>query len=300
MGRIGKAGTCWVWLILLAMPCCSPGCRRVARPVAPPAEVEPGKPSPATDAGTPVEADSSPPAAATGGAEQAPRARTHPDALGKDYGLLAMGEVATSAQEEEFFRQMTNAKSAERAFQDIKKEGARWLPFLHRALRSTNREVRIQAAVMLGLLKDRTPGTIEAMRDALILDRDPDVRAMVARSFLAIPAQRAVDLLVRILEADPYEAARANAAWALGESGDRKAVPVLIRALQDEDTFVRLRAVSALLKFQAREAVPALVGCLSDKSPMVRERAHMALKKITGKSLPADESTWRKALGIGR
>jgi len=26
----------------------------------------------------------------------------------------------------------------------------------------------------------------------------------------------------------------------------------------------------------------------------------MALKKITGKSLPADESTWRKALGIGR
>lgn len=299
MGRLGKTAPWWAWAFLLAALIPSWGCRRGARPATAPAAAEPATPvvtpDPGAIAGGPDAAPMAPPEEAA-----SPRSRTHPDAVGKDYGLLAMGEVATTGPEEEFFRQMTNAKSAEQAFKVIRKDAARWLPFLHRALRSSNREVRIQAAVMLGLLKDRSPETIAAMRDALILDRDPDVRAMVARSFLAIPAQRAVDLLIRSLEADPYEATRANAAWALGESGDRRAVPVLIRALQDEDTFVRLRAVSALMKFRAREAVPGLVACLSDRSPMVRERAHMALKQITGKGLPADEAAWRKALGLGR
>jgi len=299
MRRLRGSGPTWTWAILATVVVLVPGCRRPPRPAGPPARQD--APASVSDAVSPTDAAGAPsmdpgPAAA----EAAPRPRTHPDAVGKDYPMLPVTEVATTPEEEEFFRQMTNAKSAERAFQVIRKESGRRLPFLHRALRSSNREVRIQAAVMLGLLKDRSPATIEAMRNALILDRDPDVRAMVARSFLAIPAQRAVDVLIRVLEADPYEAARANAAWALGESGDRGAVPVLIRALGDEDTFVRLRAVSALLKFRSREAIPGLVTCLSDKSPMVRERAHMALKAITGKSLPQDEAAWRKALGMGR
>lgn len=221
------------------------------------------------------------------------RPKTHPAAKGKDYKLFPQAEVALDDTEREFFKGMGDAKTAENVFKAVKKAGQKHIPFLQRALKSTNREVRIQAAIMLGLLKDRSEGTITGMRAALILDRDPDVRAMVGRSFLGVPAERATDVLILSLEQDPYEAARTNAAWALGETKDKRAIAPLIQALKDPDTFVRLRTVSALLKFKTKEAVPGLAACLADKSPMVRERALKALVEITGRNRGKNPEDWK-------
>jgi hypothetical protein len=222
------------------------------------------------------------------------RPRTHPAARGRDYHLLPAVEVALNDTEKSFMTGMADAMGgAEKVFNELKKDAKGNLAFLRRALRSTNREVRIQAAVMLGLLKDKADETIEAVADAVILDRDPDVRAMAARSFLGIPARKAVDSLILSLEQDPYEAARSNAAWALGECGDKAAVPALRKALSDTDTNVRLKAASALLKLKPKEAVPELVNLLNDKSPMVRERARDALKAITGRDRGPKPENWK-------
>jgi HEAT repeat protein len=55
-----------------------------------------------------------------------------------------------------------------------------------------------------------------------------------------------------------------NAAWALGEIGDGRAIRPLIGALKDSDARMRVSAIHALEKLQAREAVPHLRALLSD------------------------------------
>lgn len=227
--------------------------------------------------------------------EEVQRSTTHPAAKGRDYKLLSAAEVALNEAEKAAMTGMADVmRGAEKVFnQVVKKDPKTYLPFLRRALKSTNREVRIQAAVMLGLLKDKSAETIDVIADALILDRDPDVRAMAARSFLGIPSRKAVENLVLSLQDDPYEAARSNAAWALGEIADKASVPALRKALSDVDTNVRLKAASAVLKMKPKEAVPELITLLGDKSPMVRDRARDALKAITGRDKGPKPENWR-------
>ena len=218
----------------------------------------------------------------------------HPAVNERPYKFLAGDQVATNAEEEEFVTLMSRAKDAQRAYKVIKTKPAAYLPFLHRAMRHPNREVRIQAIVMVGLLKDTSEVTEQALIDSLLLDRDQTL-GLCCKDFVVLKSKNAVDALIRSLKEDPYEAARSNAAWALGAIGDKAAVQPLIEALKDEDTFVRLRATSALLKMKPMEAVPYLVDCLDDKSPMVQERALEALRKITKKNLGKSSDRWRKA-----
>jgi len=64
--------------------------------------------------------------------------------------------------------------------------------------------------------------------------------------------QRAFDPLVKLLStADEFN--RFHVAWALGELGDRRAVPALKAALKDEDQSVRQAAAEALKKIKAAE-----------------------------------------------
>lgn len=219
----------------------------------------------------------------------------HPAARERPYKLLRASEVPSDETEQEYVSRMMRAREAEQAFRAIKKEGEARLPFLRRAVRHPNREVRIQAIIMLGLLKDASPETEEVLCDAVLLDRDPDVRASAAKDFVVLKSRKAVDTLIRSLAEDPYEAARSNAAWALGSVGDRRAVDSLREATQDEDTMVRLRAVSALLKIKPKSAVPELIDRLEDSSPMVRDRALEALRAITRKNLGKDAERWREA-----
>jgi HEAT repeat protein len=219
----------------------------------------------------------------------------HPAARERPYKLLRAAEVPADEAEQEFLTRMMRAREAEKAFRVIKKERDRRLPFLRRAVRHPNREVRIQAIIMLGLLKDDSPETEEVLCDAILLDRDPDVRASAAKDFIVLKSPKAVETLIQSLAEDPYEAARANAAWALGSVRDRRAVDPLREATRDEDTMVRLRAVSALLKMKPKQAVPELIDRLEDSSPMVRERALEALRAITRRNLGKEAARWRKA-----
>lgn len=242
-------------------------------------------------AGAPVEA---PPAAEP----ERPKSRFHPAAFERDYELISRADISTNDDEAELVGMLAQARTGEKAWKVIRKSPEKYFEFLYRALRASNREVRVQAAVIMGLLKDKSEQTTIKLTDAVLLDQDPDVRAIAAKAFIAIRTKAAVDVLTRSLNEDPYEAARANAAWALGDIGDETAVPHLRKAMSDEDTFVRLRAVSAVKKMKAKSALPELVERLSDKSPMVVDRAEEALVEISGLKKGKDPAKWKKALGI--
>jgi hypothetical protein len=226
-----------------------------------------------------------------------PKSKYHPAAKERDYDYVDMAGIWNNEEEREVVEFLTRAATAEKAYKIIKKNPAKFTDLLRRTIRAEHREVRIQTAVIIGLLKDKTPETSTVMADAILLDSDPDVRAIAAKAFIVLKAKSAVDVLIRSLDEDPYEAARANAAWALGIIGDMAALPHLRKATKDDDTFVRLRAVSALFKLKSKQAIPELIARLDDKSPMVRERAHQALREITGSDKGKTQDAWLKIYG---
>ena len=83
---------------------------------------------------------------------------------------------------------------------------------------------------------------------------------------------------------DEHSFVRSTAATALGQIGDASAVPALIEALKDEDHHVRWKAGDGLGKIGDASAVPALVEALQDKVEWVRQSAAEALGKIGGAS----------------
>lgn len=252
-------------------------------------KADPG-PAPVADAGASAKAVEA--AAENVDAPEKPKSRYHPAAMEQDYEYVA--KVWETDEERGIIDYLTRASTAEKGYRIIRKKPKKYLPLLRKSIRAQHREVRIQTAVILGLLKDRSDETFKVLRDCLLLDSDPDVRAIAAKAFVVLKKKEAVDALIRSLNEDPYEAARANAAWALGSIRNRDALPHLRAATRDEDTFVRLRAVSALLKIKSRDSIPELIERLEDKSPMVQERAREALKAITGVDMGKDRAAWEK------
>jgi len=73
--------------------------------------------------------------------------------------------------------------------------------------------------------------------------------------------KRAVPILIPLLQDDQINY---NAAWALGEIGDEQAIGPLIEALRDKSSDMRVSAISALEKLGAVAALPYLYALLND------------------------------------
>lgn len=98
----------------------------------------------------------------------------------------------------------------------------------------------------------------------------------------------AVPLLTEVLTTDPDPATREAAAQGLGHCGDSRAVPALIKALEDPYAPVRRRAASALVVLPDNRAVEALTKvAMSDESAAVRRYATEALGWIGEKEASA-------------
>jgi HEAT repeat protein len=109
--------------------------------------------------------------------------------------------------------------------------------------------------------------------------------------------------------ADKNRQVREDAAGALGEIGDRRAVPHLIQALGDKYAKVREAAASALGRIGDERAAPHLVQALGDPSVRVRSEAVKALSQIGSAAVPhviqaLDDERWavreRAVSALGR
>jgi len=79
---------------------------------------------------------------------------------------------------------------------------------------------------------------------------------------------------------NPFFGERWRAAWLIGELKDKKAVPILVKALRDTDPGVRFAVAGALRKIGGKEAKSALTSALKkEKTKFVEDEIKKALKK---------------------
>ncbi len=164
------------------------------------------------------------------------------------------------------------------------------VPALIEALDDANSETRIEVLLALGAIGSGAEVAVPEVTRALD-DPDMNVRyaACCALGKIGGPACSAADELLENLSGVDRVLA-VSSAWALARLDPRcpkiaaKAVPVLIKALEESNPLVRLQAAETLKLFGplAKDAVPALKGALHDTDPQVREAAAEALHAIGG------------------
>ena len=108
---------------------------------------------------------------------------------------------------------------------------------------------------------------------------DLNARVEAAWALGELKNPKAVKPLIEALK-DGNWRVRWRAAWALGEIKDPRAVPPLIDALRDEDSRVRESAARALGEIGDRRAVEPLIWLLRDEDSNIREEAAKALGSI--------------------
>ena len=141
---------------------------------------------------------------------------------------------------------------------------------------------------------------------ALLEDKEPAIRtaALSALGDLGQPS-----LSARVIEglADPAVIVRAAAAESLGKLRDPRAIRPLAEALDSPASYyrgaslwVRRMYVEALGAIGDRRALPVLLGAMEDADPAVAEASLRALEQVTGVSFadgrsPAEErEAWRR------
>ncbi|MDO9325408.1 MAG: HEAT repeat domain-containing protein [Methanoregula sp.] len=119
----------------------------------------------------------------------------------------------------------------------------------------------------------------------LLEHKDPQVQYEAAEALGNLGDERAVGPLITALKRDEFSGVRWKAAEALSKIGN-PAVESLIAALQYPDDDVRWKAAIALGEIGNPDAVAPLISLLSDDDRFVRSRAAYALSMIGESSVP--------------
>lgn len=188
------------------------------------------------------------------------QALSDPDPLVREYSAWALGHLGESARD-------------------------RAGPALAGLLRDSSPEVARAAAEALGRIGARE-GTVTVLVDSLQQGSAQAKRAAVLALAL-LEAPSSYPALVHALT-DPDRTVRQGALAALGELGDRQAVPLFIGRLRhDPDAGVRTEAAYRLGKLGDQQARSALESAkASDVHPIVRRWAGWALEQLTSPGAP--------------
>lgn len=179
-------------------------------------------------------------------------------------------------------------------------------PIIH-MLNDSNHNVRVEAATVLrgfgvqtiGLLLTafkETNGTVQRevvkllgdFRDPLALDSliaalgngDFEVRMRVASSLGKMGEVALEPLLATLSDTNKDWAVRGDAAKALGELGDERAVGLLLNAFEDENVYIRRMVAEALGKLGDISVLEPLIIALEDEDWLIREAVAKALQRL--------------------
>ena len=129
---------------------------------------------------------------------------------------------------------------------------------------------------------------------AVLEEHDPRVRAKILEIAAGFDTAAATAICKGALE-DPDERVRMAACSAWGKRGGPEAVQLLAARYQaDPELDVRLRALRELGTLGDKQAIPVLARALEDSDPAVQYRAVAALKKVSGRDLGNDVNKWRE------
>jgi HEAT repeat protein len=217
-----------------------------------------------------------------------------------------LAEAQTEQSVDNLIKEFKTAEFFSRRFEVAKKIVARGdksaLPALESWLSNEDRHERCVAAfVFAGLGNGRGLELIIAVLDDMSDRSDTGVvsgnwslqaqirsdRYFAVHVLGELKDKRAVPILVPLLQ---DEQINYNVAWALGEIGDNQAIGPLIEALRDKSTDMRVSAISALEKLGAVVALPHLHALLNDLEKThygaqisVAERAKAAIAALETK-----------------
>jgi HEAT repeat protein len=205
-------------------------------------------------------------------------------------GLLLVG-VEVNAARGEFEKALREndyvvRTMAVKILGDVRPGGKAVTPLLALAIKDADSWVRLHAAAAL---LPSQPGNVEAAAVLVAGLGDEDIPTSTLSDLLDRVGPAAVPTLTRAL-ASPSLRARDLAAVHLGRLGPaaKEAVPALVKALEDTDSFISRRARAALGAIgpvAAREAVPALARLL--KKFGAKDEAVQALGRLGPDAVPA-------------
>ncbi|MBI3754753.1 MAG: HEAT repeat domain-containing protein, partial [Deltaproteobacteria bacterium] len=115
-------------------------------------------------------------------------------------------------------------------------------------------------------------------------DQDEKIRALLCSILGEIGNKKSENVLMKALK-DTYGHVRANAALAIAKINPERALPEVMRLLQDEFDDVRNAAVDAMCAIARtldRDVTPYILPLLSADDPYVREKAVVMLERIGG------------------
>ena len=157
-------------------------------------------------------------------------------------------------------------------------------------LKDESELVRRDAAEALGSISNQE--AVPHLESLWRKDESKEVRIWVAFALVKITeSETAFKFLLSVLKDEDW-GVRYDAAHALGEIADKRAVEPLMKALGDEVEYVRWAAAWALGEIGERCAVEPLIKALSDEDLLVRRHAAGALRKITGENFGEDREEW--------
>lgn len=124
-------------------------------------------------------------------------------------------------------------------------------------------------------------------------EHDPRVRCAIVRTAAGFDTPAALSVCRGALE-DPDERVRVTACTVWRERGGPEAVELLAaRYSADREIDVRLRALRELGQLGDKGAIPVLARALEDPDPAVQYRAVVALRRVSGRDLGDDVNAWR-------
>jgi putative membrane-bound dehydrogenase-like protein len=171
----------------------------------------------------------------------------------------------------------------DRAIELMVQAGEAALPALAE-IRQSSSKYEARAAAVFALFRIGSPAALQAVRAALD-DSDFRVRVAAARCAGMAADRDAVDRLSAIVRKDE-PAARRQAAAALGQVGDARAVSALIEAAANPDD--RMTEHSIIYSLITLKAATPVQSALHDSSPAVRKAALIALDQMDGAPLRSD------------
>ncbi|MGB8853612.1 MAG: HEAT repeat domain-containing protein [Pirellulales bacterium] len=113
-------------------------------------------------------------------------------------------------------------------------------------------DARVRCAMLDAVVPLGTPMATAICKGAM-QDPDPRVRIAGCSAWVTRGGSDAVEMLAARYQSDSELDVRLRALRCLGELGDKAAVPVLAKALEDSDPAVQYRAVGALKKVSGRD-----------------------------------------------